>query len=190
MNLQIGQSPSPTFAEPLELLSDCHRRVEFFLGILARVGEDASETALSPPEREALAAALRYFREAAPRHTADEEDSLFPRLRRSGHPLATAVLAQVELLEADHLAAGADHAEVEACGQTWLGVGQLSTEARARFCAAVARLQARYGPHIALEDGTVFPAAASILSAADLAEVGGEMARRRGLRLRRQTLTH
>lgn len=184
MNLQIGQAPSPTFAEPLELLSDCHRRVEFFLGVLVRVGKDAGDTALSPPEREALTAALRYFREAAPKHTADEEDSLFPRLRQSRHPLVATVLARVEALEADHAAAAADHHEVEECGQAWLGAGNLGAEARARFCAAVERLQARYRPHIALEDGTVFPVAASILSAADLAEVGGEMARRRGLRQR------
>lgn len=182
MNLQIGQPSSPTFAEPLELLSDCHRRVEFFLGVLARVGAEASDSALSPPEREALATALRYFREAAPKHTADEEDSLFPRLRQSGHPLAATVLAQVEALEADHAAAAADHAEVEAAGQAWLSAGNLPAVSRACFRAAVERLQARYRPHIALEDGTVFPAAANILSAAALAEVGGEMARRRGLR--------
>lgn len=179
MNLQIGQAPSPTFAEPLELLSDCHRRVEFFLGVLARVGKDAGDTALSPPEREALTTALRYFREAAPKHTADEEDSLFPRLRQSGHPLAATVLAQVEALEADHAAAAADHNEVEEYGQAWFSAGHLSGEARARFRAAVERLQARYRPHIALEDGEVFPAAAVILSAAELRQVGAEMAERR-----------
>ena len=75
----------------------------------------------------------------------------------------------------------ADHAEVEATGQAWLGAGSIPTAARARFRAAVERLQARYRPHIALEDDAVFPAAASILTAAELAEVGGEMAHRRGL---------
>ena len=36
--------------------------------------------------RVALESALRYFREAAPKHTADEEESLFPRLRQMHLP--------------------------------------------------------------------------------------------------------
>lgn len=181
MNLQIGQAPSPTFAEPLALLSDCHRRVEYFLDLLDRLGRTAGGVALSPAEREALATALRYFREAAPRHTADEECSLFPRLRRSGHPQAETVLARVQALEADHATAAPDHALVESAGQTWLAAGGLPTERREVFCQAVARLQALYRPHIALEDGEVFPAAAVILSAGELRQVGLEMAQRRGV---------
>jgi hypothetical protein len=41
---------------------------------------------LNEEQRGAFEAALRYFREAAPKHTADEEESLFPRLRRIGAP--------------------------------------------------------------------------------------------------------
>lgn len=181
MNLQIGQAASPTFAEPLALLSDCHRRVEYFLDLLDRLGRDAGRADLSSAEREALATALRYFREAAPRHTADEESSLFPRLRRSGHPQAEAVLARVEALEADHATAAPDHALVESAGQAWLAAGSLPAERREAFCQAVARLMALYRPHIALEDGEVFPAAAVILSASELRQVGVEMARRRGV---------
>ena len=81
MNLQIGEPPSPSFQQPLALLSDCHRRVERFLGLLARVAAEGRGGLLDRRQREALEAALRYFREAAPRHTADEEESLFPRLR-------------------------------------------------------------------------------------------------------------
>ena len=36
---------------------------------------------LSHDERQSLDTVLRYFREAAPRHNADEEESRFPRLR-------------------------------------------------------------------------------------------------------------
>lgn len=181
MNLQIGQAASPTFAEPLALLSDCHRRVEYFLNLLDRLGETTGDAPLVPKEREALEVGLRYFREAAPRHTADEESSLFPRLRQSGHPQAAKVLARIEALEADHATAAPDHALLESCGQDWLAAGCLSPERRGAFRQAVSRLQALYRPHIALEDGEVFPLAAEILSATDLHEVGVEMARRRGL---------
>jgi hypothetical protein len=37
---------------------------------------------LTEETRAALETALRYFREAAPKHTADEEESRFPRLRQ------------------------------------------------------------------------------------------------------------
>ncbi len=181
MNLQIGQAPSPTFAEPLALLSDCHRRVEYFLGLLDHLGRTAGGEILSLAEREALSTALRYFREAAPRHTADEEDSLFPRLRRSAHPQAETVIARIKALESDHAVAGPDHNLVESAGQAWLAAGHLSATGRAAFTQAVTRLRALYHPHIALEDGEVFPAAAVILSAAELHQVGAEMAERRGV---------
>lgn len=181
MNLQIGQAPSPTFAEPLALLSDCHRRVEYFLNLLDRLGQTAGDAPLSPPEREALEVGLRYFREAAPRHTADEESSLFPRLRQSSHPQAAAGLARIDALEADHATAAPDHALVESCGQGWLATGCLPAERREVFRLAVLRLQELYRPHIALEDGEVFPLAAEILSPKELSLVGAEMAQRRGV---------
>lgn len=181
MNLQIGQAASPTFAEPLALLSDCHRRVEYFLNLLERLGQTAGDVPLSAAEREALMVGLRYFREAAPRHTADEESSLFPRLRQSGHPQAATVLARIDALETDHATAAPDHDLVEDCGREWLAAGCLPAERREVFRLAVLRLQALYRPHIALEDSEVFPLAAEILSAADLREVGAEMAQRRGV---------
>lgn len=39
---QIGQTPSPAFQQPLELLSDCHRRVKSFLSGLILVSEQAA----------------------------------------------------------------------------------------------------------------------------------------------------
>ena len=94
MGIQIGQKPSPTFAQPLELLSDCHRRVESFLRALILVAEQARGGTLNPIQREGLQTALRYFREAAPKHTADEEESLFPRLRQIEGPAVRTLLAR------------------------------------------------------------------------------------------------
>ena len=54
-------------------MSDCHRRIERFLTVLVRVAERGS---LEGEARGAFEAALRYFRDAAPKHTADEEESL------------------------------------------------------------------------------------------------------------------
>src|SRR5215468_10167073 len=100
MPIQIG-GKNHSFSEPTGLLSDCHRRIEMFLGSLERVA-GATERPLNSESQQALEAALRYFREAAPRHTADEEESLFPRLRRLQGSDVHIALRQLDSLEADH----------------------------------------------------------------------------------------
>jgi hemerythrin-like domain-containing protein len=181
MNLQIGQPAAPTFAEPLALLSDCHRRVERFLEALRTVGRLAPKRPLNPVEREALETSLRYFREAAPRHTADEEESLFPRLRQVDPAEVATALAQLDRLERDHQTAAPHHALLETLGQRWLAAGCLSPDEADSFLHAAEELIVLYTKHIALEDGEIFPLAARLLSASALVEIGQEMARRRGL---------
>lgn len=180
MSLQIGEAASPTFQQPLALLSDCHRRVEKFLGLLLRVAREADGGPLNPMQREALETSLRYFREAAPKHTADEEDSLFPRLRALGTPEAVAVMEKIAALEADHRTAGPDHDAVELFGRLWLARNRLGADEVASMRTHLESLHMLYGRHIRIEDDEVFPAAARLLAATDLAEVGREMAERRG----------
>jgi len=81
MPVVIGAKPENSFAEPIGLLEDCHRRIERFLSVLAQLSGQVSLTA---DQRASLETALRYFREAAPKHTADEEETLFPRFRGCG----------------------------------------------------------------------------------------------------------
>lgn len=180
MNLKIGEPTSPTFQQPLALLSDCHRRVEHFLALLRRVAHDADGGPLNSLQHEALETALRYFREAAPKHTADEEDSLFPRLRALVTPEALAVLEKVRALEADHKTAGRSHEAVEIFGQLWLIQNHLGSDETAALKTHLDWLHALYSTHIAIEDSEVFPAAARLLADDDLNAVGREMAARRG----------
>lgn len=181
MRIQIGEAPSPTFAEPIRLLGDCHRRVERFLGVIRSLSLLPAGTALDAHAREALATALRYFEEAAPRHTADEEESLFPRLRAAGSAEADAVLALLDRLEGDHDRAAPDHEAVDRLGRQWLGAGTLDPAGQAELEASAGRLERLYRDHIAVEDGSVFPCAARVLGAGTLRDVGVEMARRRGV---------
>src|SRR5690348_7525687 len=76
MSVQIG-APVHSFSNPTGLLSDCHRRIEMFLGSLEAVAKTIHRP-LTEETAQALTLALRYFRQAAPKHTADEEESLFP----------------------------------------------------------------------------------------------------------------
>ena len=181
MPIQLGAPPENSFDTPLGLLSDCHRRIERFLEQLLHVTETAGGRPLDPAQRDALEAALRYFREAAPLHTQDEEASLFPRLRASGLPAARAALAALERLEADHDRADAAHAEVDRLGRAWLTDGTLPEAAAGRLAALLGDLRETYRRHIAVEDSQIFPLANRALTPDEIAHVGREMALRRGL---------
>jgi hemerythrin-like domain-containing protein len=180
MPVQIGQTQA-TFADPIGLLKDCHRRIERFLETLLRIAEERGAATLSPEERRSLEGALNYFRDAAPRHTEDEEDSLFPRLMEhaaAGDPVALALIAE---LEDGHEHANAAHVEIDRLGRRWLLHGSLPGPDAARLTAVLRDLRVFYERHIATEDNELFPFAGRMLDAAELAAVGSEMRARRQL---------
>ena len=165
------------FDQPLGLLSDCHRRVERFLKILEIVGQEAPENWLPTHYDEGLHNALNYFRDAAPKHTRDEEDSLFPRITQDQK--ASEI---IERLEDDHALSDPYHQEIEELGRRWLSQGHLSVNQRRRFTECVAELTVLYQEHIRIEDEELFPLAATILDEQSIKEIGEEMAARRGLK--------
>lgn len=177
MPVQIGAA-AHSFSDPTGLLSDCHRRIEMFLGSLGAIAK-VIDSPLTDETRRALDFALRYFREAAPKHNADEEESLFPRLRQLRHPDVQSALARLDELENDHRWAAPLHAEVEILGQRYLSQGSLSTREAEEFREAVAKLTSMYQQHISVEDDVVFPLAAQLLSKAERAAIADEMASRR-----------
>lgn len=181
MLVKIGQAADHGFDEPLALLSDCHRRIERFLSVLRRIAEAYGGGKLEDADRRALAAALRYFETAAPRHAADEEESLFPRLRTASDPQAQDACDKLTRLEADHRVADEHHAAVHALGTRWLSSGTLASDDARALGERLLTLERLYREHMALEDSELFPAAGRVLNAADLEAVGREMARRRGV---------
>ncbi len=179
MPVQIG-AKTHSFLDPTALLSDCHRRIEMFLRSLERVA-DVIDKPLEADARTALETSLRYFREAAPKHTADEEESLFPRLRGISNSDLQATLAKLNGLETEHRRADVLHADVDALGRTCLGDEALSPSDATKFRNAVAELASIYKEHIRIEDEEVFPVAARILSDREKSDIAGEMASRRNL---------
>jgi len=177
MPVQIGTT-THSFAEPTGLLSDCHRRIEMFLASLDRLSPLVDKP-LTSEARDALEAALRYFREAAPKHTADEEESLFPRLRQTHHPEVQAALETLVPLEQDHRRADALHAEVDRLGRACLVRGPLSADEARQYRLAMMELMSIYKEHIRIEDQVVFPVAGKALSASDKAAIAREMSARR-----------
>ena len=181
MPVQIG-AKSHSFSDPTGLLSDCHRRIELFLRTLQAVAAVADQ----PPSAEtsqSLRVSLKYFREAAPKHTEDEEVSLFPRLRQLGDLEVQEVLAEMDRLEDDHRRADRLHGLVDHLGNEYLQSGVLAEGELATFRKAISDLAAIYGDHIRLEDTVLFPVAAKLLSSSEKKAIGREMASRRAARI-------
>ena len=181
MPVQIG-AKSHNFTDPTGLLSDCHRRVEMFLGSLVAIAGVIDGPATEETRR-ALESALRYFAQAAPKHTADEEESLFPRLRQIHDPEVEAAFSKLEQLEDEHDWAAPLHAEVDRLGAQYLSSGSLSGREVSDFRKAVASLASMYKQHISVEDSLVFPLAARVLSDPEKMAIAEEMAARRKVRV-------
>src|SRR5574337_505771 len=155
MPVQIG-AETHSFTDPTGLLTDCHRRIVTFLDTLRAVAQVIDRPPTTDVER-ALQTALRYFSQAAPKHTADEEESLFPRLRQISNAEVTSVFDKLQELEAEHRWANPLHAEVEQLGVKYLSQGSLSRPEVERFRAAIRDLRSMYERHIRLEDNVIFP---------------------------------
>lgn len=175
MAVQIGAKPDSGFDDPLGMLRDCHRRIEMFLAVLCRVAERRESGALNEEERAAVQAALHYFREGGQRHNADEEESLFPRLKNS---TATAVDA-IGGLKDDHRDASDLHATVDRLFSAWISSGSVSPEDRQGLFPATRQLKALYAEHIRIEEEIVFPYAAQVLDRERIQEIGSEFRARR-----------
>jgi hemerythrin-like domain-containing protein len=179
MAVQIGAKPDAGFDDPLGMLRDCHRRIENFLRVLCHVAETRSDGALSADERAAVESALEYFRTGGPRHTQDEEESLFPRLREAGN---SADFEAVTELETEHGEADSLHAAVDRLFRAWIASGSLSETERQALLSAAGRLQTLYAGHIQVEEAVVFPRAAAVLDAKTIAAMGSEFRARRNQR--------
>src|SRR5262245_13602251 len=181
MRIQIGQRPDHSFDEPLGLLSDCHRRIEYFLDLLVAISEQACDRPLTAAEATQLQASLTYFATAAPRHTADEEESLFPRLRESNDTAATRAMDLMARLESDHEHADQHHRAIDGLVRRWLANGRIDATDSRDLSERLRMLQGIYREHITVEDRELFPAAGRLLSADQLKAIGREMAARRGV---------
>jgi hemerythrin-like domain-containing protein len=176
MPVQIGAKLDSGFDNPLGMLQDCHRRIERFLAILCDVADRAHARALTDEEAAAVRASLAYFREGGRRHTADEEESLFPRMRNLAAP---GTLDPIDRLQEDHREADQLHDDIDRLYSDWLSSGALDPGRQQAMLSKTQRLRELYSEHIHTEEATVFPAAARILDRDALAAIGCEFRARR-----------
>jgi hemerythrin-like domain-containing protein len=176
MPVHIGQA-EPGFEDPLALMAACHRRIERFLAVLVDLATRVHGGTLTASESGALETALRYFRDAAPHHTHDEESCLFPTLEKAGGGDVRYLFD----LERDHRRAERLHATADRIGLIWIKQGTLDASRAAALQAALAELSALYREHIRIEEEHVFPSARRTLSREVLERIGRDMAARRGV---------
>lgn len=176
MAVQIGAKPDSGFDNPLGMLQDCHRRIEHFLNILYQIGKSAGERALTHDEAQAVEAALGYFRTSGPRHNADEEDSVFSRLRAFG---ISEELEHVDRLEKEHEIAGHLHDSIDLLFTSWISNHEIRPKDQQLLQENLEQLQSIYTEHIKLEETVVFPLAARHLSAEAIKTIGQEFQQRR-----------
>jgi hemerythrin-like domain-containing protein len=166
--------PTATLDSPIDHLNACHRRIEERLQTLERVGPhllDRSAEALT-----AIQAVFWFFDSSGATHTADEEESFFPRLAVHLTPEEQQFLNDLEL----------EHAQAEAIYDALkTHVAQLTNPPTpvevTRYNDLAAELCTLYRRHIKSEDAR-FPAiAARILTQADLDAISKEMKHRRNL---------
>jgi hemerythrin-like domain-containing protein len=179
MPIQIGAKTENSFANPIGLMADCHRRIKKFLSLMITVMRQTHGGPLQVNQRDAFETALLYFAEAAPKHTLDEEESLFPRIRKSSDDGAKSL----DQLEQEHYVAELSHLRVNYLGEKWMREGSLSTEDAVDLATALGKLSAIYKKHIHMEENQVFPLASKVLSNADVSAIGREMALRRNLNI-------
>ena len=167
-------APASTLDSPIDHLNACHRRIEERLQTLERVGPhllDRTAEALT-----ALQAVFWFFDSSGATHTADEEESFFPRI-------APKVTAEEQLflkdLEIEHAKAEAIYDALKA------HIAQLTTPPTqaevTRYNELATELCSLYREHIRNEDARFPEIAARILTPADLEAVSREMKLRRNL---------
>jgi len=175
MAVQIGAKPDSGFDDPIGMLKDCHRRIESFLGILCIVAARAHARELTADERHAVQAALQYFRTGGQRHTADEEESLFPRLRKS----LSETFKEIEKLEADHHEASDLHRSIERLYSKWIELSSLGAEETQQLLSDTTLLKQLYAGHIQVEETLVFAKAIEVLDSHAIEAIGTEFRFRR-----------
>jgi hemerythrin-like domain-containing protein len=175
MAIQIGGKLDSGFDDPIGMLKDCHRRIESFLNVLCVVAGRAQGGSLTREESEGILAALHYFRTGGQRHTADEEESLFPRLRS----IASESLKEIDGLEEDHREANQLHDSVERHYSKWIEFGSLGSTDTLELLSETERLKQLYSDHIQVEEKFVFTRAAEVLDSQAIAAIGTEFRNRR-----------
>ncbi len=164
----------PAEEDAIALLLGCHQRIRHFTGVALRLAENpqAGET----ERADAARAVLRYYTIALPLHEADENDSIYPRLRKK---LPEGALAEAnETMVAQHQTIDTLVAALVPQWQTIVDrpAGQ---NAFRSLLQQTHQLQNTWTSHLQMEEEQVVPAMRQYLTLHDLEVIRNEMRARR-----------
>ncbi len=165
------------FDDPIGVLKNCHRKIKRALHVLWVIADRAAGRELTAEEMVAVRSAMDCVRVDGTLHTADEEESLFPRLRAEA---ITGDSEELGLLEDNRRQADPLHALVETLYSAWISAGALRLENQLRLQSCTAMLKRLSDQHIQVEEQIVFPRAQQLLDGQTIAAMGREFRDRRG----------
>ncbi len=168
---------APGFDQPIAVLKHCHDRIRKQLATLDKLLPHLAGHGADAQARQAAAAVIQYFEQAAHLHHADEEENLFPMLQDTARGEDAALLAQLGPVILD------EHRQMDAM---WQGLHeQLAGIADASAAllreADVRRFVDMYTGHMEREESHIAPMAKRLFSAGQMAQLGLAMQVRRGI---------
>ncbi|MDH3530228.1 MAG: hemerythrin domain-containing protein [Acidobacteriota bacterium] len=174
------------FSKPLDFLFHCHQKIAANLEALRRATAD-----LHTAQREDLATVaetingvLTHLSSSGKKHTRDEEESLFPRLRQHKDRGSDEIFEVLGQLESQHKRAASIERSLTNMALALAIADEIGSEKIALFNDLSESLYDLYRPHIQIENEFIFPASAQILTEAELAAAGHEMFQRRQLKIK------
>lgn len=175
--LQIEDMPLELLSAPLDWFFFEHLRHRQLCRLIDEVAQSAEFEARS------VARVVRFLRFERPLHILDEEEDLFPLLRRRSLP-EDELEGILDLLSADHRADADRAGEARAILEQALAEGSLPDgEGTPQVLLGFASHERQ---HLALENAVVLPIARLRLTPEDLDGLAGRLAARRGLTLERR----
>ncbi len=186
MKQGAGFKQKADFSKPLDFLFHCHQNIAANLEALRRATAELhkkDESGLGDTLAR-IDTILIGLTSAGKKHTADEEESLFPRLRQYKDEVVSEVFEVLEQLEAQHRRAASIEKSLGRLVETLHADDAPDENKIALFGDLGESLYELYKPHIQIENEFVFPAAAKILSRDDQLAMGGEIYERRKVRIK------
>lgn len=179
MCIACKQPLDDSSANPVQLMSDTHRRCMQTLSALIDLASLARGGELWPEQKGRLEALLLAFRIALRLHVADEEASLFPRLRANvTDDRVRRSMNVMAIQEDEHRTMQVAHRIVDTLGFNWLFEGHLPESDVARLLDLLHRLRDMLSRHCDILGIDLAPLAMSVLPRVELQAMLCEIAER------------
>lgn len=155
------------------LVRACHGRIREFASLAVALG--VRDDVAADEVREACERCARYFREALPLHVADEDESVYPRMKGQRPEVDRA-------LDATRAQHGAHEAGLRALLDALDALREDPTrdEKRTALARIAGPMAEAFEAHLALEEAVIIPAFGALLGEAGEAAVVSELRARRG----------